>query len=81
MKERWWGMNLRNVFSSLHLSLQLLLALALVFFTYLALNTFRYRLDLSQDQVYSLSTQTVQVLDEIKDEEVNIYAFFWRGAS
>lgn len=76
MKERWWGMNLRNVFSSLHLSLQLLLALALVFFTYLALNTFRYRLDLSQDQVYSLSTQTVQVLDEIKDEEVNIYAFF-----
>ena len=66
----------KNLFSSLHLTILLLAVFLIVLFSYLILRTYHRRFDLSRGKVYSLSSQTVQILDAFKSQPINVFAFF-----
>ena len=69
-------MRLRNFFSSFHFILVLAIALSIVILSYLIVRTYRFRFDFSEGKIYSLSSQSLQVLDELKKTPVRVYAFF-----
>ncbi len=69
-------MNIKNVFTGFHLSVHLLLAFLIVLFAYFVGRVYHARFDLSEGSIYSLSLQTLQVLDQLKKEPIRAYAFF-----
>ncbi len=69
-------MKFRNLFSSFHFVVVLVCALSIMVFSYLILRTYHRRFDLSEGKVYSLSSQTLQVLEGLKSEPIHVYAFF-----
>lgn len=66
----------KNLSSGFHFGILLSSVLLIAVFSYLVLNTYHRRFDLSEGKVYSLSPQTVQVLDGLKSEPIHVYAFF-----
>ena len=60
----------------MHFSVYLSAAFLIVLFGYLILRTYHYRLDLSEDRVYGLSPQSIQVLEALRSEPVHVYGFF-----
>lgn len=69
-------MKTKNLFSSLHLAAILLIAFLIALFSYLILRTYHHRFDFSEGKVYSLSPQSVQVLEAFKSEPIHVLAFF-----
>ncbi len=69
-------MKFRNLFSSFHFIIVLCIALSIAVFSYLTLRTYHRRFDFSEGKVYSLSGQTLQVLEALKSEPIHVYAFF-----
>lgn len=69
-------MKMKNLFSRLHFFATLALALAIAVFVYLILETYHYRFDLSRQKVYSLSPQTLRILDVLAKEPIRVTAFF-----
>ncbi len=69
-------MNLKNLLSSFHFVFILLVALLIGIFGYFIARNYHSRVDLSEGKVYSLSVQTLQLLDELKSEPIRVYAFF-----
>ncbi len=69
-------MRFKNLFSSFHFAALFLCTLLIVVFSYLIFRTYHRRFDLSEGKVYSLSSQTVQVLEALKSEPIHVYAFF-----
>lgn len=67
-----------NVSFGAGLAAVLVIFLALVFFNNVALN--KYRLDLTEGELYSISDGTYQVLEQI-DEPINLYFFFSNKAT
>ncbi|MBI3999679.1 MAG: GldG family protein [Candidatus Omnitrophica bacterium] len=69
-------MKFRNLFSSFHFVLLLSSAFLMVLFGYFVFRTYHYRFDLSEGKVYSLSSQTIQILEALKSEPIEVSAFF-----
>ena len=69
-------MKFRNLLSGLHLSVLLGVAFLIVLFSYLILRSYHYRFDLSPNQTYSLSPQTMQVLEAMSGEPIRVTYFF-----
>lgn len=72
-------MNLRNLFSSMHSVVLLSIAFLIALFSYLVLRSYHYRFDLSPNQAYSLSTQTIQILEAMSEDEIRVTGFFREG--
>jgi len=69
-------MNFRNLFSGLHVSVQVLLGLLIVILSYAVGRAYHWRFDLSEGRVYSLAPETVQVLRELQSVPIRVLAFF-----
>ena len=69
-------MKFRNFISSLHFIFIVSVALLISIFGYLITRYYHYRFDLSEGKIYSLSAQSIQLLDQLKSEPIRIYAFF-----
>lgn len=69
-------MRIRNFFSGLHFLLQGLIVLALVVVCFLVLREFNVRMDFSKNKVYSLSTQSIQILKSFGGEPIRAFAFY-----
>lgn len=67
---------IKNVFSSIHFLIVLLAAFLIAIFGYLSLQTYHWRFDLSEGKVYSLSSQTLQLLKAHSSEPIRVWAFF-----
>ena len=66
----------RNLVSSVHLAALLSFAFLIALFSYLIFRTYHFRFDLSEGKVYGLAPQTIQVLQALKSEPIDVYAFF-----
>lgn len=69
-------MKLRNFVSSIHFVFIIAAALSIAIFSYLILQYYHVRFDLSESKIYSLSPQSIQLLNELKSEPVRVWAFF-----
>ena len=69
-------MKFRNLISGFQLAILLSSALLIAVFGYLVFRTYHHRIDLSKGKVYSLSSQTLQILEAFKTEPIHVYAFF-----
>ncbi|MBI4972165.1 MAG: GldG family protein [Candidatus Omnitrophica bacterium] len=59
-----------------HLSVSLILLGSILMFAYGVLSFWNIRFDLTQSGIFTLSPVTAKVLEEIKNEPVNVYGFF-----
>ncbi len=69
-------MKLRNFISSLHFIFIISAALLIAIFGYLIARHYHYRFDFSEGKIYSLSAQSIQLLNDLKSEPIHVYAFF-----
>src|SRR3989338_1231104 len=69
-------MKIKNILSASHLIVQLVLALLIAALLYWGACELRYRLDLSAEHVYSLSPQTLKILEQFHHEPIDVYAFY-----
>ncbi|MBI4394812.1 MAG: GldG family protein [Candidatus Omnitrophica bacterium] len=69
-------MKSRNLFSSFHFTVLLSAAFLIALFGYFILRTYHYRFDFSEGKVYSLSPQSLQVLKALRNETIEVRAFF-----
>lgn len=58
------------------MSIHIVLAFLIVVFGYFVGRAYHARFDLSEGKIYSLSPQTLQVLDQLKGEPIRAHAFF-----
>jgi len=66
----------RNLLSSAHLFILVSIAFSIAVMSYLMLRTHHVRFDFSQGQVYSLSVQSIKILESLKNEPIEIIGFF-----
>ena len=69
-------MKTRNLFSSVHFIFAIVIAFLIALFSYLILRSYHWRFDLSEGKVYSLSPQTVRLLQAFRSEPIRIWVFF-----
>ncbi len=69
-------MKFRNFLSSLHFIVIVSAALFIAAFGYLIARHYHYRFDFSEGKIYSLSPQSIQILNRLKTEPIHVYAFF-----
>ncbi|PIQ86477.1 MAG: hypothetical protein COV74_04690 [Candidatus Omnitrophica bacterium CG11_big_fil_rev_8_21_14_0_20_45_26] len=69
-------MKIRSILSNLHAVLLLLLAFAIAALVYLIASHYEWRIDLTKEEVNSLSRETKQILSEFGKDPIEIHAFY-----
>ena len=69
-------MKLRNLGSGFQFVTILVSAFLITLFSYLILRVYHYRFDLSEGKIYSLSEQTIKILEAFQSEPIRVYGFF-----
>ena len=69
-------MRVRNLVSGFQLVILIGSAFFIALFGYLLMRVYHHRFDLSPGRVYSLAPQTIQVLEALQSEPIQVHAFF-----